>query len=477
MPRDFKFLIGGEWVTRPNPIIIRNPLDNSVVGKVPKSNLEDVDLAVTEAEKGFEQMSQLPAHERGARLERVSEILALRNKEFTKIVTQEAGKTIQESMREVERTVNTFKIAAEESKKMYGETIPMDAVQGAEDRMAFTFREPLGVIGAITPFNFPLYLVAQKIAPALASGNAVVLKPASKTPLSALKLAELLLEVGIPSHALNVVIGEGDAIGERLVTNPRVKMISFTGSSEVGRTIMEKAGIKKITLELGSNSAVILEADANLEQAIPRCIKGAFGNAGQTCISIQRIYLHEDIFGPFKESFLKGAAKLKTGNPIQENVDMGPMVGEEAAKRAEMWVQEAIRDGASLLFGGERTHSLMQPTILTDVSPSMKIMQEEVFAPVVSLIPYKTLDQAILQVNHSAFGLQAGIYTSHINRALQAAKKLAVGGVMINEIPTWRADHMPYGGVKESGIGREGIRYAMQEMTTLKLIVINLNHN
>lgn len=475
MPKEFKLLLDGKWQTRSSLRTIRHPLDQSVVGKVPESAPGDVALAVLSAQAGRAAIAALPAHERSSKLSRVAQLLSLRDKEFAKVISAESGKILRDALREVGRTALTFQIAAEAAKQLYGETIPSDAVPNGENRLAFTFREPLGVIGAITPFNFPLYLVAQKIAPALASGNAVVLKPSSQTPMSSLKLAELLVEVGFPPQVLNILFGEGNLIGEALVSHPDLQMISFTGSTKVGKKITQLSGIKKITLELGGNAAVVIEPDTPLERVIPRCVQGAFGNAGQTCISVQRIYVHQDCFESFQAALVKATQTLRLGNPLQETTDIGPMISEVAAQRAEMWIQEAVRDNAQCLCGGKRNGSLLEPTILTQVTDEMKVVTEEVFAPIVSLIPYHSLENAIDQVNQSRYGLQAGIYTTNLQRAFQAAKSLAVGGVMINEIPTWRADHMPYGGVKASGMGREGVRYAIEEMTNPKLVVINLN--
>jgi acyl-CoA reductase-like NAD-dependent aldehyde dehydrogenase len=387
----------------------------------------------------------------------------------------EAAKPIKAARAEVDRTIMTYTFAAHEARKIHGETVPMDAAPGGEGRLAFTIREPLGVIAAITPFNFPMNLVAHKVGPAIAAGNTVVLKPASQTPLSAYKIAEYFNRAGLPAGALNVVTGSGQAVGDILMNDERIKMITFTGSPEVGKYIREHSGLKRVTLELGSNSAVIIDEGVNVEKIIPRIVTGAFSYQGQVCISIQRIFVHETIMDSFVEQFVTETKKLKDGNPLDEVTDISALITRGDVERTKAWVEEAVRAGAALPIGGDFSEGIFHPTVLVDVPTSEKVSCEEIFAPVVHINRFKTIEEAIELVNDSKYGLQAGIFTNDIHHGLQAAKKMEVGGVMINEIPTFRVDQMPYGGVKQSGMGREGIKYAVEEMTELKLISFKMN--
>ena len=344
---------------------------------------------------------------------------------------------------------------------------------GGENRVTYTVREPIGVIAAITPFNFPMNLVAHKVGPALAAGNSVVLKPASQTPLSAYKIAELFAEAGLPAGVLNVVI-KWSIVGDVLPKDSRVKKITFTGSPEVGKYIKENAGLKRVTLELGSNSALIIDENTNIESIIPRVVTGAFSFQGQVCISIQRIYVHQSLFDEFIAAFVQETEKLKIGDPLDENTDLSAMISKEDVKRAKSWIEEAVANGATIAYGGHAGARIMKPTILLNVSAAEKISCQEAFAPVVHVNSYEHFTDAIDLVNDSDYGLQAGVYTSNLHHAFQATKQLNVGGVLINDIPTFRVDHMPYGGVKMSGMGREGIKYAIEDMTELKLVSFKL---
>ena len=335
-------------------------------------------------------------------------------------------------------------------------------------------RFPVGVIGAISPFNFPLNLVAHKVAPAIAAGCSVILKPASLTPLTSIKLGEIMMEAGLPPGGLNIIFGSGGTVGDWLVTDERVSMITFTGSPPVGKRIKEKSGLKKVTLELGSNSAVIVDENADLDLAVERSVMGSFAYAGQICISVQRIYLHKNIYERFKKDFLEKTSKLKLGDPLDKATDIGPMITEEDARRTESWVNEAVRDGAKILIGGKREGAFYSPTVLENVKPEMKVVALEVFAPVVCFIPFDDFSDAVKMVDDSIYGLQAGVFTDNIENAFQAIKGIKVGGVIVNDVPTYRADNMPYGGVKESGIGREGVKFAIEEMTDIKMICFNL---
>jgi len=334
-------------------------------------------------------------------------------------------------------------------------------------------RVPKGIIGAITPFNFPLNLVAHKVAPAIAAGNSVVLKPATATPITSIKLGEIMLQAGLPKGVLNIVTGKGSELGDWIVTDDRIAMITFTGSLEVGRRIKAMAGLKPVTLELGSNSALIIDEGININQAIPRCIMGGFANSGQVCISLQRIYIHKNIVKDFSEKFVSEVKKLKIGNPLDNDVEFGPMIDEKEAIRAKEWIDEAVKQGAKTLIGGERNGSVLQATILTDVTSDMKVIKEEVFAPIVSIVPFDDFEEAVSLVNNSIYGLNAGVYTNSMKNAITAVKEIKAGGVIINDVPTFRVDQMPYGGVKSSGIGREGLKYAIEEMTDIKMIVFN----
>lgn len=366
----------------------------------------------------------------------------------------------------------TYQFAAEEAKRIYGETIPMDAAPGGEGRIGMTWREPLGVVVAITPFNFPFNLVAHKLGPAFAAGNTVVLKPAEQTPLSALAIAEIFQEAGLTDGALQVITGSGRELSDALLMDERVKKVTFTGSASVGKLIKQKAGLRKVTLELGSNAALIVEPDVALDKIIPRCVEGAFSYAGQVCISLQRVYVHEAIYEEFCKRFIERAKQLKVGDPLDEDTDISAMIRQREAERIESWVEEAVQSGARIGLGGIRNGSVYSPTVLLDVKQDMAVSCREVFAPVVSIVPYRELQEAIEMVNDSVYGLNIGIYTTNIQRALYAARHIESGAVIVNDIPTFRVDHMPYGGVKESGYGREGIKYAVEEMTELKFVSI-----
>ncbi len=471
---DYKMLIGGEWVEGKETFQVRNPYDGSLLGKVPHATRNDVEKTIEAAQKGFAALSETPAHKRSEILAKTSQLIEKNKEELAALISREAGKAIQFSRGEVKRAVQTFKFASEEAKRISGETVPMDAALGSEKRFGFYLREPIGILGAITPFNFPLNLVAHKVAPAIAAGNSVVLKPASATPLTSLRLGEFLLEAGLPKGGISIIMGGGSTVGDWIVTDPRLAMISFTGSPPVGKGIRERAGMKRVTLELGSNSALVLDSDTEFEAIIPRLMVGCFANSGQVCISIQRIYVHQDIWKPFLDKFIKAVKEVKVGDPLGEETLVGPMIDEGEAKRAEEWLKEAVSDGAEFLTGGRREGAIVEPTVLTKVTRDMKVVSREVFAPVVSLIPFKDFDDALATVNDSIYGLQAGVYTKDISKAFKAVKRLKVGGVIINDYPTFRVDHMPYGGVKESGMGREGVRYAIQEMTEIKFVCFNL---
>jgi acyl-CoA reductase-like NAD-dependent aldehyde dehydrogenase len=474
MPQKHKTLIGGKWVEGKQFLEVTNKYSGDVIGSVPLADKEAFEKAIKAAQDGFSLLSNLPAYQRSKILERTSEAIEKNKDEITRIIAMEAGKAWKHAKAEVERGVQTFKFAAEEAKSIHGETVPMDATVGGEKRIGFYLRFPVGVVGAITPFNYPLNLVAHKLAPAIATGCSVVLKPASMTPLTSLRLGQIMMDAGLPDGALNIVIGSGGTVGNWLVADERVSMITFTGSPPVGRDIKAKSGLKKVTLELGSNSACIIDETADLDLAIPRCVGGSFSYAGQVCISVQRIYIHKKLFDEFNHRFLESTKKLKLGDPVDPETDVGPMITEDDAIRTESWVNEAVQGGAKILIGGKREKNFYHPTVLTDVKSDMKVMAIEIFAPVVSFVPFDDFSDAVRMVDDSIYGLQAGVYTSDIERAFQAVKGIKVGGVIVNDVPTYRADQMPYGGVKESGIGREGLKFAIEEMTDIKMVVFSL---
>jgi acyl-CoA reductase-like NAD-dependent aldehyde dehydrogenase len=434
----------------------------------------DVSAAVSRAEAAFPAWADTPAHRRAAILSRTAALLHERQEEIATLICREAGKAWKYAIGEVQRGVETFQFSAEEAKRLHGETIPMDASSAGEHRVGFYLRTPLGVVSAITPFNFPLNLVAHKVGPALAAANTLVLKPAEETPLTAVKLGEILSEAGLPDGVFNLVHGDGPTTGEALVTDPRPAKISFTGSPPVGARILKMAGLKRVTLELGNNSGTIVEPDANLDRAVPRCVMSAFANSGQVCISLQRLYLHESIAPAFLDRFLAATRALKVGNPLDRDCDVGPMISDEAADRAASWIDDAVKEGARLLAGGRREGRLIWPTVLTDTRPDMNVMCREAFAPLVSVVTYKSYDDALAMLGDSPYGLQAGVYTRDLHKAFAAVKRLDVGGVMVNDTSIFRVDHMPYGGNRMSGIGREGVRFAVEEMTNLRMVCFNL---
>ena len=475
MSKRYRFLIGGEWSGDANRgIDVINPYDGSTIGVVPEATDADVEHAIVAAREGFEKLSALPAYRRSEILSRTADYILRDKEEYAAIIAREAGKSWKFAVSEVERGAETFQVAAVEAKAEHGQIVPMDASAVSAGRFGYYIRTPIGIIGAITPFNFPLNLVAHKVAPAIAAGNSLVLKPATKTPLSSIKLGELLLEAGLPPGAINIVIGSGKTVGNKIVEDERLAMITFTGSPPVGRDIKSRAGLKRVTLELGSNSPTIIEADGDVDAAVSRCVVGSFANSGQVCISVQRIFVHRARYDEFLTKFVAATKALKVGDPMDPTSDIGPMISRVELERSVSWLEEAKKLGARIEAGGEVVGNCLQPTILSGVTPDMKIMCSEVFAPIVSVVPYDSFDEGLAMADDSVYGLQAGIYTSDIDKAFRAIKRLDVGGVIINDVPTFRADHMPYGGNKESGLGREGVRYAMEEMTNIKMVCFNL---
>ncbi len=471
---NYRMLIAGEWTDAAGHENVINPFNNKVLGQMPVADSVLIDKAIETAFDAQKRIADMPAYKRAEILEKTSSLLLRDKEKMAERIILESGKTRQWAEGEVKRAVENLKFAAEEAKQIHGETVPMDASAGSENRMGFWIRVPVGVVGAIPPFNFPLNLVVHKVAPAIAAGNTVILKPASATPGPSQILIELLLEAGLPSEAINLVYGGGATVGEQIVKDERLAKITFTGSPAVGKRIEKISGLKKITLELGSNSAVVVDSSSDIDLAVSRCIIGGFSYVGQVCISVQRIYVETSILNSFIEKFVAETAKLNVGDPLEAATDIGPMITEREAIRVEEWLSEAVRAGAKILTGGKRTGSIMEPTVLTNVTPEMKVVANEVFGPVVSIIPFDDFSRALEMVNNSRFGLQAGIFTRDISRAFEAVKKLNVGGVIINDVPTYRVDHMPYGGNKESGLGREGAKFAIEEMTNIKMVVFNL---
>jgi acyl-CoA reductase-like NAD-dependent aldehyde dehydrogenase len=467
------FFLDGKWVEDGNVVEIRSPYDGSVIAQVYQGRREHAEAAIAAAVKAFGTTRRLPAFERQRVLRRVAESLTQRREEFARTMAQESGKPIKASRTEVERSIFTFTVAAEESTRIYGEYLPLDWQQSTAGRWGIVRRFPIGPIAGITPFNFPLNLVAHKVGPAIAAGCPIILKPAPQTPLTALLLAETVQQAGWPDGGFNVLPLSNEDTG-LLVTDDRLKMISFTGSAAVGWQIKKNAGKKKVVLELGGNAGVIVHSDADLAYAADRCVAGGFGYAGQTCISVQRILVERSVFAAFVDLLLARVKKLRTGDPMEESTDLGPLIRESDAIRASDWVQEAVRGGARLLAGGRRKGSVMEPTVLTGTRSDMKVNCQEIFAPVVTVESYDHFEDGLRQLNHSSYGLQAGIFTRDAKLMFNAYDELEVGAVIAGDVPSFRIDHMPYGGVKDSGLGREGLRYAIEDMTESKLLVMNL---
>ncbi|QCR34232.1 aldehyde dehydrogenase family protein [Lysinibacillus sp. SGAir0095] len=467
-----KLWINGNWENAQKTYSLTAPYSGEVIAEVAKASVKDVERAIEGAHKSFQSFKKTTAYERAEILYKVVEIMRERKEEFARILALEAGKPLSASLTEIDRTIATYQFSAEAAKQSTGETVPLDAAPGTKDRIGYTKRVPIGVVSAITPFNFPFNLVAHKLGPAIAVGNSVVLKPATQTPLTSLVMAEVFKEAGLPDGVLQIVTGSGSELSDSLVTHPLVKKVTFTGSGAVGLKIKEKVGLRKLTLELGSNAAVVVEPSTPIDEIISRCVAGAFGYAGQVCISLQRVYVHDSIYDEFAKAFIEKTRKLKLGDPLDPSTDVSAMINPKELERIKQWIEEAKSEGAKVATGAEFTQRTLQPTVMVNVKPHMKVVCQETFAPIVSLVPYSTLDEAISLVNASDLGLNAGIFTNVLTDAMKAAEEMEAGTVVINDIPTFRVDNMPYGGVKNSGYGREGIKYAIEEMTDLKFITI-----
>jgi acyl-CoA reductase-like NAD-dependent aldehyde dehydrogenase len=464
--------IDGEWIVKNEQEAVYNKYSKEVLGYVAVTKKADVERAVSVAREKFEN-DRLTPYQRYEILYRTAKIIESRKHELAALITKESGNTLKESEVEVDRVVQTFILCAEEAKRITGEIVPLHAVPNSEHRFAYTMQVPVGVICAITSFNGPLNVVTHKVAPAIASGNTIVLKPAPTTPLVAVELAYILKEAGLPDGYLNIVYGDEET-GNWLLENQDIDFYTFTGSMQVGEIIKQRTGLRRVALELGNNSGVIVCEDADIEKAAELCVKKACQKSGQVCISVQRVYVHEDVIEKFEQAAKKVSEKIKYGDPLNPETDMGPSHTEHAAKKAELWVKEAIEQGASIVTGGKREGSFFQPTILKDVKPEMKVVCSEIFAPVFSIIPFRDFDEAIAAVNDTIYGLQAGVFTRDVNKAFHASKKLKMGGVIINNVSTFRSDVMPYGGMKNSGIGREGAKYSIEEMTEKRVVVFEL---
>ncbi|OLO38822.1 aldehyde dehydrogenase [Alkalihalophilus pseudofirmus] len=469
-----KMFLAGKWVDRDQTITVTNPENNEAIATVPAATQEDMLDAIKSAQRGALISAKLPVYKRIEIIQRAATFIEEEREEFAVTIALEGSKTIREARKEVERCIQTLRISAEEARRLEGKTIPFDQSSGNENRLGYYSLFPIGIIGAITPFNDPLNLVAHKIGPAIASGNAIIVKPATVTPLSALKLANVFSKAGLPNGILSVITGRGGEVGDTLVTHPDVRMISFTGGLETGTEIAKKAGLKKLSMELGSNSPVIVLNDADLNQAVESTVSGAFWAAGQNCLGVQRIYVERDIFKEFKTQFIKRTTLYQTGGKLMESTDMGPLINEREAIRVENLVNEAIKQGAILECGGQREGAYYEPTVLTNVPADATIAKEEIFGPVVLLFEVKSLQDAIERSNDVNYGLQAGIFTNHLQSAFEAIQQLNVGGVMVNDSSDFRIDSMPFGGVKGSGLGREGVRHSIQEMTEPKVVCFNL---
>ncbi|OIJ13646.1 aldehyde dehydrogenase [Anaerobacillus alkalilacustris] len=468
-------LLGGEWVTSERTIDVIDPKNAEVIAKVPAASVEDVKRAIEIGIEGTKIAASLSTHERISILTKAANWIEKRHDLFADTIAKEGSKTIREARKEVSRCIQTIRLSAEEARRLHGETISFDQMPGSEDRVGYYYRFPIGLIVAITPFNDPLNLVAHKIGPAIAGGNAVIVKPATVTPLSAFLLAEAFMEAGLPKKVLSVITGNASEIGDELVTHPAVRMISFTGGVNAGEAIAKKAGLKKLGMELGSNSPCIVLEDANLEDAVEAITSGSFWAAGQNCLGVQRVYIQEGIYETFTNQLVARTKQYRVGDKLLEETDMGPLITEKEAIRVERLVNDARKLGATCLCGGERFSAYYMPTVLTNVPAESEITREEIFGPVVLLDCVKELDEAIEKSNAVQYGLQAGIFTNDINQAFRAIKSMDVGGIMINDSSDYRIDAMPFGGVKQSGLGREGVQFSVHEMTEPKVVCFKLS--
>ena len=469
--RLYPFLLGRTPVSPARRVVVRSPYDGREIGETGDATPSEIERALALAAAAREPMRRLSSDQRRRALLELEHAVATRQDEFATLIAAEAGKPIRDARTEVTRGLLTLRTAAEEAGRLGGEVLPLDLVPGAEGRFGITRRVPIGVVVGVTPFNFPFNLVLHKLAPALACGNPILIKASPRTPLTALRLGELVAVLDLPDGAVTVLSG-GAACVDQLVADPRVAMLSFTGSAAVGWGLKQRASRLRVTLELGGNAPNFVHHDADLEHASRRLVAGAFAYAGQSCISVQRVFVHENVCDALRGRLVAGAEALRLGDPLDTATDVGPMIDEAAAIRAAAWIEAAVGGGARIVTGGQRQGGFLSPCILENVQPEMKVCTEEAFAPLLVLIPYREIGAAIAAANASRYGLQAGVFTQDMRVIMQLYDQLEVGGVIVNDVSAYRIDPMPYGGVKDSGVGREGIRYAIDSMTELKLLVL-----
>jgi acyl-CoA reductase-like NAD-dependent aldehyde dehydrogenase len=469
-----KMYVAGQWIDKANKIEVRNSYDGSVIDTVPRAEGADVERALQSAERGARAMAKLTSYERWKILHKAADLLAARVEELGTLISKEEGKIIAEGRAEALRAVDTIMESAEEAKRVHGETVALDAAAHGKGKFGVTIRVPCGIVVAISPFNFPLNLVCHKVGPAVAGGNAVIVKPATDTPLSALRLTEILLEAGLPPEGINTLTGSGGEVGDMLVADRRVRKITFTGSRDVGEHICKTAGIKRVTMELGSNAPVIVMPDADLDKVAAAVASTGYANAGQVCISTQRVLTSSGVYSDFLDALRPKVAALKVGNQLDPSVHVGPMIKEKEAVRVDEWVKEAVASGARLVTGGTRQGAMYAPTVIADVKPEMRVSSDELFGPAVAVTPFTDIDEAIALANDTNYGLAAGIFTENLEWAWKFAREVQSGNLHVNWGPQWRADRMPYGGLKESGFGKEGPAYAIEEMTELKMVIFHL---
>jgi glyceraldehyde-3-phosphate dehydrogenase (NADP+) len=470
--KEYPIYVAGEWQSDGEPLEVRSPYSGDLVGVTWQATRDQLEQAIVGAERAFATMRVMPTYERVALLEAMAAGLKARRDEVAHTIAAEAGKPIRDAEVETDRGVFTLKTAAEEAKRIHGEAIPLDLMPASKGRTGIVRRFPIGPIAGISPFNFPLNLALHKIAPAIAAGNTIVLKPPSRDPLTMLTFAEIVDAAGVPKGAVSIMPMDR-AVGDALVEDPRFKLLSFTGSPDVGWQMKRRAGMKKVVLELGGNAGVIVDTDSDLDFAVNRIKVGAFAYAGQVCISVQRVFVVDDVYEQFRDKLISAVETLKVGDPLDRGTDLGPMIDEKAARRTQSWLDQAVSEGARVLTGGTGDDQFFQPTVIENADPASLVCSKEAFAPLVTIAPVSSFGEAIRKLNDSAYGLQAGVFTNSLEKALTAYEQIETGGVMINDVPTYRIDHMPYGGVKESGLGREGLKYAIEDMTEPRLMVIN----
>ncbi|MCY0887740.1 MAG: aldehyde dehydrogenase family protein [Alicyclobacillaceae bacterium] len=478
MVKQTKLWIGGQWVDGEETIALKNPHTGTLIAEVAYAGEAHAKQAIEVAAEAFRSFRKVPAYERSAILRRVADAFAAKRTEIACTLAEEAAKPIKAALAEIDRTVQTYLFAAEAARDIHSETVPMDAAPRGEHHVAYTVKHPLGVVTAITPFNFPANLVAHKVGPAIAAGNTMVLKPAEQTPLTSLLLADLFQEAGLPDGVLNIIPGYGAKLSKMLTTHEDVAFVTFTGSPRVGKLIRQQAELRRVTLELGSNSPLLIDegfTPDELDRIAAEATAGAFNYSGQVCISIQRTYVHRSCFDSFVERMVTHARALKIGDPLDANTDISALINDAAATRLKQWLDHAVASGAKVETGGTFDGNIMHPTVLTNVPDNVELSCEEAFGPIVLLDTFDEWGEAIAKANHSKFGLNAGAFTKDLQRAMQAAEELEAGGVLLNQIPTFRIDQMPYGGIKESGVGREGVRYAMEDMMDIKMVAIRTN--